>query len=168
MILLDIRLPDIDGYEVCRQLRTFHTTRNIPIIFLTERNERSDRLAGLELGVVDYITKPFDIQELRLRARNAMRRAGGMYAKENPVTGLVEGEPVERRLEQLAGGDEEWGLLLVTLRGLNHFREQYGFVASDDVLRAASLILKNVIKESGDEDDLVGQLAYNEFRAGDR
>ncbi|MFW6068984.1 MAG: response regulator transcription factor, partial [Chloroflexota bacterium] len=71
VVLLDIHLPDIDGYEICRRLRQARRTRHLPIIFLTERRERSDRLAGLELGAVDYITKPFDIQELRLRVRNA-------------------------------------------------------------------------------------------------
>lgn len=56
--VLDIRLPDIDGYEVCRRLRQSRRTQNLPIIFLTEKRERDDKLAGLELGAVDYITKP--------------------------------------------------------------------------------------------------------------
>ncbi|MEM6529890.1 MAG: response regulator, partial [Chloroflexota bacterium] len=67
IVVLDIRLPDIDGYEVCRQMRGQRQTENTPIIFLTEKRDRVDKLQGLELGVVDYITKPFDIQELRLR-----------------------------------------------------------------------------------------------------
>lgn len=75
LILLDIRLPDIDGYEVARRLRADRKTNTIPIIFLTERRDRADRLQGLELGADDYITKPFDLQELRLRVRNAIRRA---------------------------------------------------------------------------------------------
>ncbi|MBZ0302916.1 MAG: response regulator, partial [Anaerolineae bacterium] len=60
LIMLDIRLPDIDGYEICRQLRSNRQTQDTPIIFLTEKRDRVDRLQGLELGVVDYITKPFD------------------------------------------------------------------------------------------------------------
>ena len=85
LIMLDIRLPDINGYEVCRQLRTQRKTQDVPIIFLTEKRDRVDRLQGLELGVVDYITKPFDIQELRLRVRNAINRAAQL-ATVNPVT----------------------------------------------------------------------------------
>jgi DNA-binding response OmpR family regulator len=87
LILLDIRLPDIDGYEVCRQLRMQRRTQNTPIIFLTEKRERMNRLQGLELGAVDYITKPFDIQELRLRVRNALRRAE-FDTLTDPVTSL--------------------------------------------------------------------------------
>ena len=66
LIMLDIMLPDIDGYEVCRTLRTNTRTSHIPVIFLTQKDERSDKLKGLELEAVDYITKPFDIEELKL------------------------------------------------------------------------------------------------------
>ena len=75
VIVLDIMLPDIDGYEVCTRLRRNLRTSHVPIIFLTQKDERSDRIAGLELGADDYITKPFDIEELRLRVQGAMRRA---------------------------------------------------------------------------------------------
>ena len=67
IIILDIRLPDIDGFEVARRLRDDRKTKEIPIIFLTEKRQREDRLTGLKLGADDYITKPFDVQELRLR-----------------------------------------------------------------------------------------------------
>jgi DNA-binding response OmpR family regulator len=62
LIILDIMLPDIDGFEVCRILRTHTRTSHVPIIFLTQKDERSDKLQGLELGADDYITKPFDIE----------------------------------------------------------------------------------------------------------
>ncbi|NJC94836.1 MAG: response regulator transcription factor, partial [Anaerolineae bacterium] len=69
LIILDIRLPDIDGFEVARRLRDDRRTQEIPIIFLTEKRERTDRLQGFEVGADDYITKPFGVQELRLRVR---------------------------------------------------------------------------------------------------
>ncbi|MEO0599134.1 MAG: response regulator transcription factor, partial [Chloroflexota bacterium] len=93
LIMLDIRLPDIDGFELCRRLRNKRRTQDTPIIFLTEKRDRVDKLQGLELGVVDYITKPFDIQELRLRVRNAINRSQ-TPATNNPVTDLPEGELV--------------------------------------------------------------------------
>jgi DNA-binding response OmpR family regulator len=64
VVVLDIMLPDMDGYDVCRELRGSLRTSHIPIIFLTQKDERSDKIAGLELGADDYITKPFDIEEL--------------------------------------------------------------------------------------------------------
>jgi len=73
-VILDVRLPDIDGFEVCRRLRDSFPTAHIPIVFLTERNRQMDKITGLEIGGIDYITKPFDVRELKLRVRNALRR----------------------------------------------------------------------------------------------
>jgi DNA-binding response OmpR family regulator len=75
LVILDIRLPDIDGYEVARRLRSDRRTADIPIIFLTEKRDRSDRLQGLEIGADDYITKPFDVQELRLRVQKCAKKS---------------------------------------------------------------------------------------------
>lgn len=159
--LLDICLPDIDGYEVCRRLRTHRRTDSIPIIFLTERRDRIDKLQGLELGVVDYITKPFDIQELRLRVRNALRRAK-LETLVNPVTGLPEGKLVDEQLQKLVGASN-WAVMVMLVKGLQSFREQYGFVAADDVLRAVSLMLNNVVREAGGQGDFVGHLLAEDF-----
>jgi len=74
LIVLDIMLPDIDGYEVCRNLRTNMRTSHIPVIFLTQKDERSDKLQGLELGADDYITKPFDVDVLIARIKAVLRR----------------------------------------------------------------------------------------------
>jgi len=162
LVVLDIRLPDIDGYEVCRRLRTDRRTQNMPIIFLTEKRDRVDKLSGLELGVVDYITKPFDIQELRLRVRNVLQRAT-LPSLTNPVTNLPEGAMVDEKLRQLVISENQWAALLVTIQGLETFRELYGFVASDDVLRAVSLMMNNAVREVGNETDFVGHLASHDF-----
>ena len=78
------------GYEVASRLRKNRRTSGIPIIFLTEKRSRSERLQGLELGADDYITKPFDIQELRLRVRNSLQRST-LGSVTNPVTNMPEG-----------------------------------------------------------------------------
>ena len=166
LMILDIRLPDIDGFEVARRLRHNRRTQNIPIIFLTEKRARADRLQGLELGADDYITKPFDIQELRLRVRNALSRAT-LNTVTNPVTNLPEGPLVEERLAECVrtNGSKkaEWAILLVALDNLDSFREVYGFVASDDVLRAISLMINNAVRDLGSPDDFVGHNSPAEF-----
>lgn len=161
VIVLDIHLPDIDGYEVCRRLRQLRRTRHIPVIFLTGRRERDDRLAGLELGAVDYITKPFDIQELRLRVRNALRRSR-LHALHNPITSLPEGLLVKEQLEQFLQRTD-WGIVFATVRGLDKFRDLYGFVAADDVLRAVGLIIGNTLGEESDEAAFVGHSDVQDF-----
>jgi len=161
LVILDIRLPDIDGFEVARRLRTHQRTQDIPIIFLTEKRERSDRLQGLELGADDYITKPFDIQELRLRVRNSLRRSG-QTSLNNPVTGLPEGALVDERLRECLTASE-WALLVVSIENLGGFREAYGFVASDDVQRAVSLMVHNAMRDMGGSSDFIGHLGSTEF-----
>ena len=161
IVILDIRLPDIDGYEVARRLRSNRRTADIPIIFLTEKRDRSERLQGLELGADDYITKPFDVQELRLRIRNALRRAE-QDTLTNPVTGLPDGTLVDERISECLN-KFTWTMLIVSLENLEVFREAYGFVASDDVLRAVSLMVHNVIKELGGKDDFLGHLGPTDF-----
>ena len=161
LVILDIRLPDIDGYQVARRLRKNRRTENIPIIFLTEKRAREDRLQGLELGADDYITKPFDIQELRLRVRNSLQRMS-QDAINNPVTGFPEGVLVDERLKECLEGDA-WALLSITLKNLDTFRNAYGFVASDDVLRAVSLMIHNAICNIGGPTDFVGHLTTTQF-----
>jgi len=161
LVIMDIRLPDIDGYEVARRLRGNRRTEDVPIIFLTEKRGRNDRLQGLELGADDYITKPFDIQELRLRVRNSLQRSiqGSIN---NPVTGLPEGTLVDERLSECLKNND-WALVTVSLDNLDHFREIYGFVASDDVLRAVSLMVHNGVRNAGNASDFVGHISPTEL-----
>jgi PleD family two-component response regulator len=161
LMILDIRLPDIDGYEVARRVRTDRRTNEIPIIFLTEKRERIDRLQGFEVGADDYITKPFDVQELRLRVRNALKRVS-QGSLTNPVSGLPEGPLVEERLSDVIH-KSGWALLHICISHLDTFREAYGFVASDDVLRAISLMIHNTMKESGSTDDFLGHISPTDF-----
>ncbi len=161
LIMLDIRLPDIDGYEVCRRLRAHRRTEHVPVIFLTERRERGDKLAGLGLGAVDYITKPFDVQELRLRVRNVLRRSS-MERLSHPITGLPASSLADERLRELMN-TSNWAILSVGLHGLKEFAEAYGFVARDDVVRAVGLMLSHIAGESGDAEAFVGHLDDTDF-----
>ncbi|MCC6905744.1 MAG: response regulator [Anaerolineae bacterium] len=157
LVMLDISLPDIDGFEVCRRLRESHRTRTIPVVFFTERSTRTDRLQGLGMDVIDYITKPFDIHEMRLRIRNILARAH-LMAMGNHITGLPEGTAIEQPLEALLHAPEGYAVMLVTLAGIDAFREMYGFVASNDVLRVTAVTLAAAVREIAGEQALCGHL----------
>jgi diguanylate cyclase (GGDEF)-like protein len=161
VIVLDIMLPDIDGYEVCSRLRTNLRTSHIPIIFLTQKDERSDKIAGLELGADDYITKPFDIEELRLRVQNAQRRAE-RESLTNPTTGLPSGKLIEEQLRLLMR-KANWGLLYIGLPGIEAFNDMYGFVAGDEVLRFAALIMGETVDKMGTSEDFIGHVGGDDF-----
>ncbi|HOU13980.1 MAG TPA: response regulator [Anaerolineae bacterium] len=161
LVVLDIHLPDIDGYEVCMTLRSQRRTEHTPIIFLTERRERMDRLTGLQLGAVDYITKPFDVQELRFRVRNVLRRSN-LDTLLHPITGLPTSMLVEEQVERVIE-NVNLAIIGVALRGMPAFSDAYGFVTHDDVLRAVALILRNTAAESMSTDPFVGQLDTYQF-----
>jgi len=161
VVVLDIMLPDMDGYEVCKKLRSNLRTSHIPIMFLTQKDERTDKIAGLELGADDYITKPFDIEELKFRIQNAVARTS-RESLTNPVTGLPSGKLIEEQLRLLMRKDG-WSILYIALRDFGSFNEVYGFVAGDDVLRFTAMLIGEAVDELGTPDDFIGHTAANDF-----
>lgn len=161
LIVLDIMLPDIDGYEVCRALRTNMRTSHIPVIFLTQKDERSDKLQGLELGADDYITKPFDIEELKLRVSGAIRRSE-RESLTDPRSGLPAGRLIEEQLRRIIR-EKNWALLDVRLNHFEPFKDVYGFVAGDDVLRFAAMLIGEVVDEFGTPNDFIGHTGGDNF-----
>jgi PleD family two-component response regulator len=161
LIVLDIMLPDIDGYEVCRNLRTSTRTSHIPVIFLTQKDERSDRLQGLELGADDYITKPFDIEELKLRVQGAIRRSE-REALTDPRSGLPAGRLIEEQL-RITIRQSGWAYMDVRINSFEPFKDVYGFVAGDDVLRFAAMLMSEVVDEVGTPADFIGHAGGDNF-----
>lgn len=161
LIVLDIMLPDIDGYEVCRNLRQSTRTSHIPVIFLTQKDERSDKLQGLELGADDYITKPFDIEELRLRVQGAIRRSE-REALTDPRSGLPAGRLIEEQL-RLIIRQSGWAYMDIRINFFDQFKEVYGFVAGDDLLRFAAMMMSEVVDELGSSSDFIGHAGGDNF-----
>jgi PleD family two-component response regulator len=161
LIVLDIMLPDIDGYEVCRRLRQSTRTSHIPVIFLTQKDERSDKLQGLELGADDYITKPFDIEELKLRVQGAIRRSE-REALTDPRSGLPAGRLIEEQL-RLTIRKSGWAYMDVRINYFDQFKDVYGFVAADDVLRFSAMIMSEVVDELGSSSDFIGHAGGDNF-----
>jgi PleD family two-component response regulator len=161
IIVLDIMLPDIDGYEVCQRLRNNLRTSHIPILFLTQKDDRSDKIAGLELGADDYITKPFDIEELRWRVQNVLKRA--QYENlTNPTTGVPSSKLIEEQLKKLMRRNG-WTILYIGINGFEPFKEVHGFVAGDDILRFVAIILTESVDELGTVNDFIGHIGGDDF-----
>lgn len=162
VVVLDIQLPDIDGYEVCRSLRSNTRTSYVPIIFLTQKDERSDKIAGLELGADDYITKPFDIEELKLRVEGAIRRSL-REALTHPVTNLPAGKLIEEQLKRVKDAAEPWTLLYFGIRNVNAFKEIYGPIQVNEVLIFLADIMREAVEVNGTLNDFIGQASDNDF-----
>lgn len=161
LIVLDVMLPDIDGYEICKRLRESSRTSHIPIIFVTQKDERGDRLQGLELGADDYIAKPFDNDELKLRVQGALRRAE-RESLTDPRSGLPSGQLIEEQLRRIIH-TEGWAYIEIKVENFIPFREVYGFVAADDALRFTALQINETLDETGSTNDFVGNAGGENF-----
>jgi len=161
LILLDIMLPDMNGYTVCQELRGNRRTREIPIIFLTARGEKEDIIQGLKLGADDYIVKPFDLQVLQARVSNRIQRANLLSTKD-PTTGLPGSTAIEEELRRVLNR-HDWALAYMGLEHFEPFSQAYGFVAGDNALRFVARLLVEAVDELGGPDDFVGHGIGSDF-----
>jgi PleD family two-component response regulator len=136
-------------------------TSHIPVIFLTQKDERSDKLQGLELGADDYITKPFDIEELKLRVQGAIRRAE-RESLTDPRSGLPAGRLIEEQLRRIIR-EKGWALIDARVNQFEPFKDVYGFVAGDDVLRFTAMLIGEVVDEVGTTSDFIGHAGGDNF-----
>ncbi len=169
LILLDILMPDMDGYEVCRRLKAQASTRNIPIIFLTAKGEVSDETMGLAIGAVDYIVKPISIPIVlaRVRTHVELKRRGDLLETLSMRDGLT-GIPNRRRFDDCLG--RSWrhamrsgtplSLIMADIDCFKAYNDTYGHMAGDECLRAVARTLTGAVKRPG---DLAARFGGEEF-----
>jgi DNA-binding response OmpR family regulator len=132
-VILDVMLPDLDGYEVCRRIRSDSATAQVPIIMLTAKGDETARVVGLELGADDYVTKPFSPKELLARLRAVLRRAA-------PATSALEQRLAYRDLvldvsrHEVRAGDRPVDLTAKEFELLRYFLRHPGLLATRDAL----------------------------------
>ena len=161
LVILDIYLPDIDGYKVYSRLHNNPLTKHIAVIFLTQKNLRGDKLVSLELGALDYITKPFDNKELELRVQNIMREIQRKRSMDR-VTGLPSSRLIEDQLRLLLRR-ENWALMYIGISGFGPFKEDYGLGLANMVLRITASTLLEAVRKLGAVDDFVGHVGEDDF-----
>ncbi len=157
LVLLDIDMPDLTGFEVCRQLKHDSETYNIPIIFLTALEETTNKVTGFDLGAADYITKPFEPAELRARVRAALKTKSLMdlltsQAQLDGLTGLHNRRYFDQRLaEELDAArryDRGLGLLMLDIDHFKSVNDSFGHPTGDRVLKALADLLQHVCRAS--------------------
>jgi phosphate regulon transcriptional regulator PhoB len=129
LIILDIMLPEMDGFEVCRNIKQVPNIKNIPIIMLTAKGEEVDRIVGLELGADDYMTKPFSPRELILRIKAILRREKRQdFKKDSLISGDIEinipKHKVTVRQKEITLTNMEFKLLLTLMERQGRVQER--------------------------------------------
>lgn len=163
LIILHVHLPEISGYEVCRTLRTNTYTVDIPIIFLEEYVERrTDRIIDLEMGADDFVSKPFDIEELRLRIENGIRMSK-RAKKISPISGLPLGELTESHFQDLLKQQVAFAYVEPKIQHYAEYKLIYGWSAANEAIKTLTRIIMNCIDEFGTDKDFVGHPSEAEF-----
>jgi diguanylate cyclase (GGDEF)-like protein len=169
LILLDILMPEMDGYEVCRHLKESESTKSLPVIFVTAVSEVMDETRGFRLGAVDYITKPFHppVVKARVKAHMELKIKSDMLEQLASIDGLTNLYN-RRRLDELLCG--EWNrcqrskaplsLIMIDIDYFKLFNDTYGHALGDQCLRDVAWTLKDCLRRPG---DIIARYGGEEF-----
>jgi len=163
LILLDVMLPDMDGFAVCRRLRQTIRTTYIPIIMLTARQGVSEKVEALSIGADDYVTKPFNLQELLARIRTQLRHVElGLLSE---LTGLPGNTLIERAIGQIVRNQEtKWAILYIDIDQFKAYNDVYGFLRGNELIKGTARILTDVVGSTSDNDlNFVGHIGGDDF-----
>ncbi|MCB8746773.1 diguanylate cyclase [Rhodoferax sp. U2-2l] len=169
LIFLDVMMPDMDGYEVCRQLKSAPATQHIPVIFVTAKDTEDDEVFGLNLGAADYISKPFNPAIVRLRARThiTLKQHADMLASLAMIDALTH-LPNRRRFDQQLQTEflraqreaTPLSLLMIDIDFFKQYNDHYGHGGGDICLQKVAAAMAQVIQRPS---DLLARLGGEEF-----
>lgn len=162
LVLLDIVMQDISGFEVCRILRESESNNLMPIIMLTSQDAQEDKLVGLELGADDYIVKPFNNREMICRVRNTLRRIDRNRAA-SPLTGLSGNLEIQAEITSRIEKREQFAVIYIDLDNFKAFNDVYGFAKGDIAIKMTADIMRDATKDEGTSDDFLGHIGGDDF-----
>jgi len=162
LVLLDVVMPDIDGFEVCRILRESESNNLMPIIMLTSQNNEEDKLVGLELGADDYITKPFNNREMLSRIKNTLRRIDRNRGA-NPLTGLQGNLQIQAEINSRIVKDLPFAVIYADLDNFKAYNDVYGFAQGDIAIKLLADILSDQVRDRGNKNDFIGHIGGDDF-----
>ena len=163
LVLLDVMMPRLDGFEVAQRLRKNPQTANTSIIMLTAKALSSDKVTGLQSGADDYIIKPFDPIELLARVKGTLRRAKEMRNL-SPLTGLPGNIRIQEEIERQVREHRPFAVLYVDLDNFKTYNDKYGFVRGDRLIQGTARMIQDAVM-ANDTDGFVGHVGGDDFVA---
>ena len=169
VILLDVMMPDMDGYEVCSRLKADPRTHDIPVIFISAMNEVEDEARGLEVGGLDYITKPINpaIVKARVRIHLELKRQRDILQRISMIDGLTGianrrrfDEALEREWRRCHRSDSPLSLILVDVDFFKNYNDHYGHLAGDECLKKVAAAMADQNRRAA---DIVARFGGEEF-----
>jgi len=162
LVLLDVMMPRIDGFEVAQRLRRNPQTSNTSIIMLTAKALSTDKVLGLTAGADDYIIKPFDPIELLARVKGTLRRAKEMRNL-SPLTGLPGNIRIQEEIERMVSSEKPFAVLYCDLDNFKAYNDSKGFVRGDRLIQTTARIIQDAVVEFASSDGFVGHVGGDDF-----
>jgi CheY-like chemotaxis protein/HPt (histidine-containing phosphotransfer) domain-containing protein len=172
LILMDVLMPEMNGFEACRKLKSEAQTKDIPVIFISAMKETDDEYIGLENGAIDYLVKPFHPKIVRARVKNHLKLRNSMLDLErlnklaldaNPNTGLPGNNSVAKAVSDAILNRDPVCVVYVDLDYFKAFNDKYGFARGDDVIRFAADLLTRAPVGFGCQNTFVGHIGGDDF-----
>jgi diguanylate cyclase (GGDEF)-like protein len=164
LVLLDVMMPRIDGFEVAQRLRRNPQTASTSIIMLTAKALSTDKVLGLTAGADDYIIKPFDPIELLARVKGTLRRAKEMRNL-SPLTGLPGNIRIQEEIERSVRDERPFSVLYCDLDNFKAYNDQKGFVRGDRLIQGTARIIQDAVVEFAGSEGFVGHVGGDDFVA---
>ncbi len=161
LLLLDLLLPGKSGMDVLRLLRQDHATMHIPVIMVTARGEVADKVQAFDLRVNDYLTKPFNTDELLARVRAHLHHAQTVFL--SPLTQLPGGTQIERAISQRCEARAPWAMLYLDLDHFKALNDFYGFLRGNEMILLLARTVVESVRTSGNPLDFVGHIGGEDF-----
>jgi len=162
IVLLDCMMPKMDGYEVIIKIRKDTMFLNLPVIMLTVKSSEKDQIKGINLGVDDYIIKPFNRRVMIAKIKTILERKE-ISVSANPLTQLPGNVSIHRNVQEKLLKDIPFALLYIDLANFKSYNDYYGFQKGDEMIKHTGNILVSAVKQCGARSDFTGHIGGDDF-----
>ncbi|MCX5709669.1 MAG: response regulator [Candidatus Omnitrophica bacterium] len=162
LVLLDYKIPKIDGRQVCRLIKKDLLLRHLPVIMVTGKGDINDKVNGIDAGADDYVVKPFEPKELLARIRMILRRTE-RDLEANPLTRLPGNVSIINELQRRLENKEKFAVCYLDLDKFKAYNDKYGFEHGDEVIRETARILIRATHQLGNPDDFIGHIGGDDY-----
>ncbi len=172
LILLDIMMPGIDGYETCRRLKADKKTRDIPVIFISAATESMRDAKAFEVGAADYVSKPFEAATVKVRVRHQiklrrviqeLKKLYQVAKDSNPVTGLPGNNSIRKAIELAVKEGAYCYIVYADLDNFKTYNDTYGFAKGDEIIHYTASLLQDSLAVHAPDSSFLGHIGGDDF-----
>lgn len=172
MIILDTRLPDMDGFELCRRLKSDELSKDLPVVFISAQNQVAAEEKGFAAGAVEYISKPLNAPTVKARIKNQLKlcraikelqRLNRLALDANPNTGLPGNTSILSELQRIVADGDDACVIYADLDNFKAYNDSYGFAQGDNILSFTANVIRVAMQLNGCAESFLGHIGGDDF-----